>query len=211
MLRIITMRYGDEYDKWYEDNFVHMINKYSNLNYDELYVLDNIDPHFANDKTKMFNKLSLFKKFTDGCINMCFDIDTIIKGDLNKFVTDEFTMCDAKAWQHPDYYSKYGLASDVLTWSDDMSFIYDDFVKNLDYNLENGNEGTDAWFRQYKPKTFDTKLYTSIRCKTNFDDYPIVFFKGHKETMLKKGWWHEYTLPQKDWWSNNELKNRYQK
>ena len=32
MLRIITMRYGDEYDKWYEDNFVHMINKYSNLN-----------------------------------------------------------------------------------------------------------------------------------------------------------------------------------
>ena len=29
MLRIITMRYGDEYDKWYEDNFVHMINKYS--------------------------------------------------------------------------------------------------------------------------------------------------------------------------------------
>jgi len=211
MLRIITMRYGDEYDKWYEDNFVHMINKYSNLDYDELYVLDNIDPHFANDKTKMFNKLSLFKKFTDGCINMCFDIDTIIKGDLNKFVTDEFTMCDAKAWQHPDYYSKYGLASDVLTWSDDMSFIYDDFVKNLDYNLENGNEGTDAWFRQYKPKTFDTKLYTSIRCKTNFDDYPIVFFNGHKETMLKKGWWHEYTLPQKDWWSNNELKNRYQK
>jgi hypothetical protein len=159
----------------------------------------------------MFNKLSLFKKFTDGCINMCFDIDTIIKGDLNKFITDEFTMCDAKAWQHPDYYSKYGLASDVLTWSDDMSFIYDDFVKNLDYNLENGNEGTDAWFRQYKPKTFDTKLYTSIRCKTNFDDYPIVFFNGHKETMLKKGWWHEYTLPQKDWWSNNELKNRYQK
>ena len=211
MLRIITMRYGDEYDKWYEDNFVHMINKYSNLNYDELYVLDNIDPHFANDKTKMFNKLSLFKKFTDGCINMCFDIDTIIKGDLNKFVTDEFTMCDAKAWQHPDYYSKYGLASDVLTWSDDMSFIYDDFVKNLDYNLENGNEGTDAWFRQYKPKTFDTKLYTSIRCKTNFDYYPILFFNGHKETMLKKGWWHEYTLPQKDWWSNNELKNRYQK
>ena len=211
MLRIITMRYGDEYDKWYEDKFVQMINKYSNLDYDELYVLDNIDPHFANDKTKMFNKLSLFKKFTDGCINMCFDIDTIIKGDLNKFVTDEFTMCDAKAWQHPDYYSKYGLASDVLTWSDDMSFIYDDFVKNLDYNLENGNEGTDAWFRQYKPKTFDTKLYTSIRCKTNFDDYPIVFFNGHKETMLKKGWWHEYTLPQKDWWSNNELKNRYQK
>ena len=65
--------------------------------------------------------------------------------------------------------------------------------------------------KQYKPKTFDTKLYTSIRCKTNFDDYPIVFFNGHKETMLKKGWWHEYTLPQKDWWSNNELKNRYQK
>tara|TARA_B100000900_G_scaffold231227_1_gene196370 strand:+ start:766 stop:1401 length:636 start_codon:yes stop_codon:yes gene_type:complete len=211
MLRIITMRYGDEYDKWYEDNFVYMINKYSNLKYDELYVLDDIDPNFANDKTKMFNKLSLFKKFNDGCINMCFDIDTIIKGDLNKFVTDEFTMCDAKAWQHPDYYSKYGLASDVLTWSDDMSFIYDDFVKNLDYNLENGDEGTDAWFKQYKPKTFDTKLYTSIRCKTNYDDYPIVFFNGHKETMLKKGWWHEYTLPQRDWWDNHKLKNRFQK
>ena len=211
MLRIITMRYGDEYDKWYEDNFVYMINKYSNLKYDELYVLDDIDSNFANDKTKMFNKLSLFKKFNDGCINMCFDIDTIIKGDLNKFVTDEFTMCDAKAWQHPDYYSKYGLASDVLTWSDDMSFIYDDFVKNLDYNLENGDEGTDAWFKQYKPKTFDTKLYTSIRCKTNYDDYPIVFFNGHKETMLKKGWWHEYTLPQKDWWDNHKLKNRFQK
>ena len=211
MLRIITMRYGDEYDKWYEDNFVYMINKYSNLKYDELYVLDDIDPNFANDKTKMFNKLSLFKKFNDGCINMCFDIDTIIKGDLNKFVTDEFTMCDAKAWQHPDYYSKYGLASDVLTWSDDMSFIYDDFVKNLDYNLEYGDEGTDAWFKQYKPKTFDTKLYTSIRCKTNYDDYPIVFFNGHKETMLKKGWWHEYTLPQKDWWDNHKLKNRFQK
>ena len=211
MLRIITMRYGDEYDKWYEDNFVHMINKYSNLKYDELFVLEDIDPNFVNDKTKMFNKLSLFKKFKDGCINMCFDIDTIIKGDLNKFVTDEFTMCDAKAWQHPDYYSKYGLASDVLTWSDDMSFIYDDFVKNLDHNLENGDEGTDAWFKQYKPKTFDTKLYTSIRCKTNYDDYPIVFFNGHKDTMLKKGWWHEYTLPQKDWWDNHKLKNRFQK
>ena len=36
MLRVITMRYGDKFDQWYEDNFLHMISKYSNLKYDEL-------------------------------------------------------------------------------------------------------------------------------------------------------------------------------
>ena len=40
MLRVICVRTGTKFDKWWEDNLRHMVDTYSGLNYDEFVVMD---------------------------------------------------------------------------------------------------------------------------------------------------------------------------
>lgn len=194
MLRVITMRYGNKFDQWYEDNFIHMINKYSNLKYDELIVYNKVDEIFKDAPNQLYNILTLFKEFRNGT-NLVFDLDVVIKGDMNKFITDKFTMCDTKKWAKPQYYADgFTRSSDVMCWSGDRSDIYLDFVQDLKENYEKKWDGADPWLINYKPEVYDDNLYSSIRCIEDFSKHPIVFFNSHHETMKKKGWWKEYTI-----------------
>ena len=55
--------------------------------------------------------------------------------------------------------------------------------------------------KEHNPKRF-TEGYTSIRTLTDFNKHDVVIFNGHYETMLKRGWWHEYTINPKPWWND---------
>ena len=55
--------------------------------------------------------------------------------------------------------------------------------------------------KEHNPKRF-TEGYTSIRTLTDFNKHDVVIFNGHYETMLKRGWWHEYTMNPKPWWND---------
>ena len=40
MLRVIIVNTGNKFSNWYTDNLKYMIDKYSNLNYDKLEIID---------------------------------------------------------------------------------------------------------------------------------------------------------------------------
>ena len=88
MLRVICVRTGTKYDKWYEDNLKHMVDTYSGLDYDEFVC---IDEDLYDDDYGVFNKLQMFDKYKDGQ-NIYFDLDVIIKGDCNHFIRKDFTV-----------------------------------------------------------------------------------------------------------------------
>ena len=79
LLRIICVNTGAKFENWYVDNLKHMIDNYSNLQYDSFEVVNNLK--FGG----VYDKLQMFKLFRDGQ-NLYFDLDVIITGDCNKFV-----------------------------------------------------------------------------------------------------------------------------
>ena len=56
-MRIICVRTGNKFDKWYEDNLKYMVDKYSNLEYDEFVVIR--DEEYEG----VFNKLQMFDRY----------------------------------------------------------------------------------------------------------------------------------------------------
>ena len=204
-IRILTLRYGTKFGSWWEDNLKYMIDTYSNLEYDQFITVKETYPIFEDDDNKMMNKLVLFDKFRDNNhINIYFDLDVIIKGDCNKFLREDFTLLDTKSWALPETYDKHGgLCSDIMSWSGDLSKIYLDYIDEIDYNYLKWPY-TDSWFNNYKHNRYTTG-YTSIRCKTNFDDHDVVCFNGHASTMAKRGWWQEYTQSIKPYWESAEI------
>ena len=61
------------------DNLKHMIDTYSNLDYNCFEVIDCLK------LCGVYDKLQMFKLFRDGQ-NLYFDLDVIITGDCNKFL-----------------------------------------------------------------------------------------------------------------------------
>ena len=76
-IRVICVRINNKFDQWYEDNFKYMIDKHSNLKYDEFVVIrDNV----YEDDYICFNKLLMFDRYREEHTkNIYFDIDVIIK------------------------------------------------------------------------------------------------------------------------------------
>ena len=80
-MRVICVNTGTKYSEWFVDNLKHMIDTYSNLKYDSFEV---IRDDIYDDERGVFNKLLMFKYFTDDQ-NIYFDLDMLIKGDCNHF------------------------------------------------------------------------------------------------------------------------------
>ena len=87
-MRVICVRTGNKFDQWYENNLKYMVDKYSNLQYNEFAVIR------EGQYEGVFNKLHMFEQFKDGQ-NIYFDLDVLIKGDCNKFLSKDFTVCYA--------------------------------------------------------------------------------------------------------------------
>ena len=75
MLRVIAVNTGTKYSQWYVNNLKHMIDTYSNLNYNKFEVIT------KDEYDGVFNKLQMFDMFRDGQ-NIYFALISILISDL---------------------------------------------------------------------------------------------------------------------------------
>jgi len=192
-LRVICIRTGTKFDEWYELNLKHMVDKYSNLEYEEFVC---IKDDVFNDEYGTFNNLLIFDRYReDDWYNICFDLDVIIKGDCTQFITDELHVCDSRQWQNDEYYNNVNqLSSDIITWSGDYSEICSRVVEDLPHYYEKYNRGIDRYlYTEWNPKRH-TKGFTSIQTMTDYAKHDVIIFNAHWQTMKLPGWWHNYTI-----------------
>ena len=119
-MRIICVNTGTKFESWYVDNLKHMIDNFSNLQYDKFEVITEI--LYGG----VYDKLQIFDKFREGQ-NLYFDLDVVITGDCNQFVKKEFTLC--KAWWRKPYHTP--LNSSIMSWYGDKSDIFKGFKKHF--------------------------------------------------------------------------------
>ena len=182
LTRVILVRTGAKYDVWYENRIKHMIDTYSNIKYDSFHV---IRDHVYNDEYKTFNKLLMFKYFKDDCQNIYFDLDTIIKGDCNRFLTEELHALKP-SW------NTLPMNSSILSWRGDYSHIHDKIHEDLDWYYTRFWKGIDEYLWKYfKPKLFENG-FVSFQTEQEEKDYPVYLFNQRHEHMKEEGWWSKY-------------------
>ena len=190
MLRVIAVRTGTKYNKWYEDNLKYMIDTYSGLKYDEFVV---IRDDLYDDETGVFNKLQMFDKFKDGQ-NIYFDLDTLIKGDCNHFLRKDFTVCHAH-WRKPEHTP---LNSSIISWEGDASYVTQVFHQSdKDYLFTKYYRGMDQYiFENVKYNTYTEKDgYVSFQTVTEETDAPVYLFNQRYKKLVEKDWYTKYQIP----------------
>ena len=191
-MRVICVNTGDKYDHWYVENLKYMIDEYSGLKYDSFEIID------WEIYGGVYDKLQMFSRFKDGQ-NIYFDLDVLIKGDCNKFLKKEFTVCYAwwrDAWHTP-------LNSSIISWYGDVSHIHDYFVEQLDYHLLKYHLGIDQYLYEiHNPKTYRIWLdphttrydYCSFQTVTDEQDYDVYLFNQRHEYMKTTQWCQRWFL-----------------
>jgi len=186
MLRVIAVRTGKKYNQWWEDNLRYMIDKFSNLKYDKFEVI-------TENKYEMqvANKLLMFDMFKDGQ-NIYFDLDVIIKGDCNKFISEEFKLC--WAWWRLPYHTP--LNSSIMSWKGDRSDIINKWEEDPEYFMLKYHRGIDQFiYENIKFSTYNDKsLYYSFREMDTEEKHPVCLFNQRYQNMKDKGWWSNYLL-----------------
>ena len=182
-MRVICVNTGDKYDQWYTDNLKHMIDTYSQLKYDSFEVIT------EEIYSGVFDKLQMFDKFRDGQ-NIYFDLDVLIKGDCNRFLKKDLTVCHA--WWRKAFHTP--LNSSIISWQGDRSRIFkfwnDDWINMMrEYYL-----GIDQYlYEVYRPKTFN-EGFCSFQTITDEKDYNIYLFNQRHEFMKSTHWCQKYFL-----------------
>ena len=85
MVELILVCTGDKFDEWYVENLLHMIEKNGKLKYDKCHII-------RDGEGNVYDKLQMFRDFTDDVNYLYFDLDVVIKGDVNHLVRDDFTL-----------------------------------------------------------------------------------------------------------------------
>lgn len=188
-MRIICVNTGDKYSQWYTDNLKQMIDTYSKLEYTSFEIIEDIE--FGG----VYDKLQIFDRFRDGQ-NLYFDLDILIKGDCNKFITKELTVCHAYWRTEGSYYKINPINSSIISWYGDKSRIYKFFKKDSKEYIKSYNRGIDEWLWQvYRPKTYNDNYYKSIQTEKKELDYPVYLFNQSHDLMNCINWWSKYFLP----------------
>lgn len=184
-LRVIIVRTGDKYDQWYEDNIRHMIDKYSNLEYDSFEVIRDDVYDLA-----VANKLLMFDRYRDGQ-NIFFDIDVCIKGDCNKFIFNDLHVL--RAWWRPDYHTP--LNSSIISWYGDYSHIYEKWEEDPEYHMTKYYKGIDQFlYEQFNPKAIYYGFNSIQTIEEEDDKYDVTLFNQRHEYMKNPGWWSKYFI-----------------
>ncbi len=184
-MRVICVRTGNKFDQWYEDNLKFMIDKYSNLQYNEFEVIR------EGQYEGVFNKLHMFERFKDGQ-NIYFDLDVLIKGDCNRFLSKDFTVC--YAWWRKEYHTR--INSSIISWQGDVSHIYDKFVEDEEYYMVKYNKGIDQMLYESKQyKVFgNINEYCSYQTINTEQDFNVYLFNQNHQKMKQPGWHQKYLL-----------------
>ena len=177
-MRIICCKFGDKFTDWHVDNLKHMIDTYSGLKYDSFEVIED------NPYDNWFNKLQMYSKFKDG-ENLYFDLDVVIFNKLPNLVRKYFTLLDDTWWREPAHTP---LNSSIVSWTGDVSYIWDKFKSNEKEYLEKYNKGSDEfYFKEIEYETYG-KVCPSIKDYLyKKPDYSIVTL-GQMHHLQEKGW-----------------------
>jgi len=184
-MRIICCRFGDKFTDWHVNNLKHMIDSFSGLSYDSFEVIEN--DIYGN----WYNKLQMYDKFRDG-ENLYFDLDVIIYNKLNDLIKKDFTLLDDSWWREPAHTP---LNSSVVSWTGDVSHIWNKFKSNEKHYLQKYNKGSDEfYYREIQYQTYD-KICPSIKdyVYNKPENYSIITL-GQMHHLLEDGW--------SGWWSN---------
>tara|TARA_B110000090_G_C13256994_1_gene398784 strand:- start:161 stop:781 length:621 start_codon:yes stop_codon:yes gene_type:complete len=181
-MRIICCLFGDKFTQWHVDNLKHMIDTYSGLKYDSFEVIT--EDLYGN----WYNKLQMYDKFRDG-ENLYFDLDMVISGELPNLIRKEFTLLDDTWWREEAHTP---LNSSIVSWTGDVSHIWDKFKANDTYYLEKYNKGSDEfYYREVEYQTYDP-VCPKINMEKLNTEYNICTL-GQMHHVMEKGW--------SGWWS----------
>ena len=181
-MRIICCLFGDKFTQWHVDNLKHMIDTYSGLKYDSFEVIT--EDLYGN----WYNKLQMYDKFRDG-ENLYFDLDMVISGELPNLIRKEFTLLQDTWWREEAHTP---LNSSIVSWTGDVSHIWDKFKANDTYYLEKYNKGSDEfYYREVEYQTYDP-VCPKINMEKLNTEYNICTL-GQMHHVMEKGW--------SGWWS----------
>jgi hypothetical protein len=181
-MRIICCLFGDKFTQWHVDNLKHMIDTYSGLKYDSFEVIT--EDLYGN----WYNKLQMYDKFRDG-ENLYFDLDMVISGELPNLIRKEFTLLQDTWWREEAHTP---LNSSIVSWTGDVSHIWDKFKANDTYYLEKYNKGSDEfYYREVEYQTYDP-VCPKINMEKLNTEYNICTL-GQMHHVMEKGW--------TGWWS----------
>ena len=165
-----------------------MIDEYSGLKYDSFEVIE--DDLYNN----WFNKFQMYDRFRDG-ENLYFDLDLVIYDKLPDLIRKDFTLLDDTWWRERAHTP---LNSSIVSWTGDVSYIWDKFKKEDYFYVTNYTKGSDEWYWKFIDyKTYD-KVCPSI--KDYLYKQPPQFSVctlGQMHHLQEKGWtgWYsEYFL-----------------
>jgi hypothetical protein len=185
-MRIICCLFGNKFNQWHVDNLKHMIDTYSGIEYTEFEVIT--EDLYGN----WYNKLQMFDKFRDG-ENLYFDLDMIITGELPNLIRKDFTLLNDLWWREEAHTP---LNSSIISWTGDMSHIWEKFEYDDTYYLEKYSKGSDEfYYREIEYKTFNP-----VCPKFNIDKQDTDFnvcTLGQMHHIMERGWtgwWSKYFI-----------------
>ena len=140
----------------------------------------------------VFNKLQMFEKFTID-YNIYFDLDVIIRGDCNKFISQALSVINA--WWRPAYHTP--INSSIISWYGNKSYIYKDFMKQPDYYMVKYNKGMDQYlYENHEHITFPEGGVCSYQTILDEREFSVYLFNQMYKSMQSLGWYSKYLLPQ---------------
>ena len=184
MVDLVFVRTGDKYEEWFEKNLIYMAEKFGKLKIDNIIAI-------REGEGAVYDKLKMFDICTENKFYIYFDLDVVIKGDVNHLIRDDFTTLFA--WWRDRLHTP--LNSSIMSWNGDHSYIYDDFYNDEDYSRVKYWRGID----EYLYKECEVQLYErtcwSFMYSTEIMHYPVCLFNHNFHTMMRKiPWTQEFLL-----------------
>ena len=143
-----------------------MVENHGKLKYDKCHVI-------RDGEGNVYDKLQMFRDFTDDVNYLYFDLDVVIKGDVNHLVRDDFTLLFA--WWRDRLHTP--LNSSIMSWRGDHSVYYDDF-----------------YYKETECKLYERTCW-SFMYSTEEMHYPVCLFNHNFHNMMKKvPWAQKYLL-----------------
>lgn len=184
MVELILVNTGKKFDNWYVDNVLYMIENHGNLKYDKAHIID-------KGEGSVYDKLQMFRDFTDNVNYLYFDLDVVIKGDINHLVRDDFTLLFS--WWRDRFHTP--LNSSIMSWKGDHSIYYDDFYKDEDYSRVRFWRGIDEYLYKETEHQLYERTCWSFMYSTEEMHYPVCLFNHNFHNMMKKvPWTQKYLL-----------------
>ena len=157
-----------------------MIDNYSGLKYDSFEVIE------TNLYGNWYNKFQMYDKFRDG-ENLYFDLDVIIYDKLPNLIRKDFTLLDDSWWRKPAHTP---LNSSVVSWTGDVSYIWDKFKEQDTFYIDTYTRGSDEWYYKILGE-YETYRNICPSIKDYMYNKPPQFSMctlGQMHHIMEKGW-----------------------